>query len=238
MDARLYVEDDDAGLRAAQHLDATALAVAKARAAVINQSDKAKALLEAVPESARHDPGYMFSRIQWLRRSDKIAEAAQWMLAAPREPAKAGDADQWWIERRLLARKLLDMGEAKTAYEIANGAAPPVNDNYRAEQHFTAGWIALRFLREPGDCDGAFCPHRRRRIQPDHAGALLLLARPRRRSAGPQPGRSRALSGRGALSDRLLRPTGARPARPRRSHPQRRAGTCLRAPAARNGARL
>jgi soluble lytic murein transglycosylase len=149
MDARLYVEDDDAGLRAAQHLDATALAVAKARAAVINQSDKAKALLEAVPESARHDAGYMFSRIQWLRRADKIAEAAQWMLAAPREPAKAGDADQWWIERRLLARKLLDMGEAKTAYEITNGAAPPVSDNYRAEQHFTSGWIALRFLREP-----------------------------------------------------------------------------------------
>ncbi len=27
--------------------------------------------------------------------------------------------------------------------------APPPNENYRAEQQFTAGWIALRFLREP-----------------------------------------------------------------------------------------
>ena len=68
MEARLYAEDDDAGLRAAHHLDATALAVAKARAAVINQARDAKTLLDAVPEAARRDPGYMFSRIQWLRR--------------------------------------------------------------------------------------------------------------------------------------------------------------------------
>jgi soluble lytic murein transglycosylase len=149
MDARLYAEDDDAGLSAAKHLDATALAIAKARAAVFNQADNAKTLLEAVPEAARHDPGYMFSYIQWLRRADKITDAAQWMIAAPHDPARLGDVDQWWIERRLIARKLLDLGDAKMAYEVASGAAPPLNDNYRGEQQFTAGWIALRFLRQP-----------------------------------------------------------------------------------------
>ncbi len=149
MDARFYAEDDDAGMRAAHHLDANELAIAKARAAVVNKSADAKALFEAVPEGARHDAGYMFSRIQWLRRSDKITEAAQWMVAAPNDPAKLSDLDQWWIERRLVARKLLDLGDAKLAYEVANGAAPPPNENYRAEQQFTAGWIALRFLHEP-----------------------------------------------------------------------------------------
>ncbi len=150
MDARLFAEDDDAGLRAAHHLDAAEMAIAKARAAVINKSSGAKALLDAVPAAARRDPGYMFSRIQWLRRADKIAEAAQGLLAAPREPERLGDLDQWWVERRLVARKLLDLNDFKRAYEVANGAAPPVNENYRAEQHFTAGWIALRFLHEPG----------------------------------------------------------------------------------------
>ena len=150
MSARLYVDDDDAGLRAARHLDnAAALAVAKARAAVINQSANAKALLEAVPEFARRDPGYMFSRIQWLRRDDKIVEAAQWLNAAPHDPAKLVDVDRWWVERRLVARKLLDLGDARMAYQVANDAAPPSNDNYRAEQQFTAGWIALRFLHQP-----------------------------------------------------------------------------------------
>jgi soluble lytic murein transglycosylase len=150
MDARLYVDDDDAGLRAAQHLNATTLAIAKARAAVINQSDKAKSLLDAVPEAARQDPGYMFSRVQLLRRQDKIIEAAQLLLAAPRDRAKVVNPDPWWVERRLIARKLLDLGDAQMAYDVANGAAPPISDNFRAEQHFTAGWIALRFLRDPG----------------------------------------------------------------------------------------
>jgi soluble lytic murein transglycosylase len=149
MDKRLYAEDDDGGLRAAHHLDAVAVAIARARAAVIDKSANAKSLLDAVPAAAQRDPGYMFSRIQWLRRTDDIAAAAQWMMAVPHDPAVLGDVDQWWVERRLIARKLLDLGEDKLAYEVASGAAPPVNENYRAEQQFTAGWIALRFLHEP-----------------------------------------------------------------------------------------
>jgi len=149
MDARFYREDVDAAMRAARHLDAAELAVAKARAAVINKSADAKALLAAVPAAAQHDPGYMFSLIQWLRRADKIKEAAQWMLAAPRDPSKLIDLDQWWIERRLIARKLLDLGDPRTAYDIANDATAPPNENYRAEQQFTAGWIALEFLHQP-----------------------------------------------------------------------------------------
>ena len=149
MDARLYAEDEDAALRAARNLDAAAMAVAKARIAVIDQAGNAKTLLEAVPENARHEPGYQFSRIQWLRRSDKIVEAAQLLLAAPRDPARLGDVDQWWVERRLVARKLLDLGNARLAYEVVSTAALPKDENHRAERHFTAGWIALRFLHEP-----------------------------------------------------------------------------------------
>ena len=149
MDRRLYAEDEDAALRAAGHLDTVALDVAKARAAVMDQAGNAKALLEAVPESARHDPGYIFSRVQWLRRYDKIPEAAQLLMTAPRDPARLGDVDQWWVERRLVARKLLDLNEPRLAYEVVNDSAVPNDENFRAEQHFTAGWIALRFLREP-----------------------------------------------------------------------------------------
>jgi len=149
MDARLYAEDEDAALRAARHLDATAMAVAKARIAVIDRANNAKSALEAIPENARHEPGYLFSRIQWLRRSDKIVDAAQLLLAVPHDPARLGDLDQWWVERRLVARKLLDIGNARLAYGVVNAAASPKDENHRAEAHFTAGWIALRFLREP-----------------------------------------------------------------------------------------
>ena len=149
MDGRLYAEDDDAGLRAAHHLDGTQLAIAKARAAVINKAGNAKALLEAVPAAGQHDAGYIFSRAQFLRRGDKIDEAGRWMISAPHDPAVLRDVDQWWVERRVLARKLLDLGNVKMAYEVANGTAPPNSENFRADQQFTAGWIALTFLHEP-----------------------------------------------------------------------------------------
>jgi soluble lytic murein transglycosylase len=71
------------------------------------------------------------------------------MMTAPHDPAALVDVDQWWVERRLIARKLLDLGDDRMAYEIANGAAAPLSDNFRAEQHFTSGWIALRFLHQP-----------------------------------------------------------------------------------------
>jgi soluble lytic murein transglycosylase len=149
MDARLDVDDDDAGIRAARHLGPVETAIAKARIAVINKSSKAKALLEEVPAEGRHDSGYVLSRIQYLRRTDKINEAAQWMLSAPHEADRLGDLDQWWVERRLIARKLLDLNDFKAAYAVASGGAAPVNENYRGEQQFTTGWIALRFLHEP-----------------------------------------------------------------------------------------
>jgi soluble lytic murein transglycosylase-like protein len=65
------------------------------------------------------------------------------------EVRAAQDADKRWRERRVLARKLIDLGDAKTAYSVVRHAATPANPYYRAEFHFMAGWIALRFLSDP-----------------------------------------------------------------------------------------
>lgn len=149
MDIRFYAEDVDAGMRAAQRLGGMQVAIAKARAAVINKAGNAGKLLDAVASDARGDAGYIFSRVQWLRRADKIPDAARWMLAAPRDPLVIHNTDEWWIERRLVARKLLDNGDPRSAYRIARDAAPPVKGNYRVDHVFTAGWIALRHLNDP-----------------------------------------------------------------------------------------
>jgi soluble lytic murein transglycosylase len=149
MDMRFYVEDVDAGLRAANRIGPTAVAIGKAWAAVIRKAPNAKALLEAVPAEASRDLGYTFARAQWLRHQDMAAEAAELILSVPRDAGQSVDADQWWVERRVLARKLLDLDDARTAYRIASDAAVPNKENYRGEQQFTAGWIALRFRNDP-----------------------------------------------------------------------------------------
>lgn len=149
MEARLYAGDDEAALRAARHLGSADQAIARAFAAVGRNAGNAGALLAAVPREARRDPAYLFSRIRWLCQHDRVTDAAHLMLAAPRDPAQLLDLDQWWVERRQLARKLLDLGQARTAYSVAAATVAPENDNYRADQQFTAGWIALEFLHDP-----------------------------------------------------------------------------------------
>lgn len=149
MEHRFYADDVEAGMRAAERLGGNDLIIARARAAVAKRAGNAKALLDAVPASARGDAGYIFSRAQWLRKQDKPEEAGKLILTAPRDREAVVDPDQWWVERRLLVRKLLDEKDAQTAYRVARDAVPPVKGNYRADYHFTAGWIALRYLNDP-----------------------------------------------------------------------------------------
>jgi soluble lytic murein transglycosylase len=149
MDLLLYGSEHEAALRAAKRLGVNQVALAKARIAAFKKASNTKTLLDAVPRELHGDPGYMFSKIQLLRREEKFAEAAQLMLSAPKDPGRLYNLDEWWIERRLLSRKMLDVGEHRTAYLIARDAALPARDIYKTEQEFTAGWIALRFLTDP-----------------------------------------------------------------------------------------
>ena len=150
MDNFLYGTEQEAGaLRAAKRLGSGHVALAKARIAANKKAANSKALLDEVPRELHGDTGFLFSRIQLLRRDEKFTEAAQLMLGAPKDPARLHNLDEWWIERRLLARKMIDVGEYRSAYLIARDAALPSRDIYKTEQEFTAGWIALRFLNDP-----------------------------------------------------------------------------------------
>ncbi len=156
MEQRLYSDDVAAGLRAAERLGGNEVAIARARAAVNAKQNNAKALLDAVPAAARNDAGYIFARVQWLRKDNKLEEAGKLILTAPKDPEALVDLDQWWLERRLLVRKLLDDNDAQTAYRVAREAAPPMRGNYRVDAHFTAGWIALRYLHDPATAASHF----------------------------------------------------------------------------------
>jgi soluble lytic murein transglycosylase len=149
MEQRFYTDDVAAGLRASERLGGDQIAIGKARAAVLRRAGNAKALLDAVPASAQSDAGYIFARVQWLRLNNKPEEAGKLVLTAPKNPEELVNLDQWWMERRLLVRKLLDDRDAHAAYSVARDAAPPMKGSYRVDAHFTAGWVALRYLHDP-----------------------------------------------------------------------------------------
>lgn len=146
----LFREKAEAALRNAGRVSADYVKLAQARLA----SAKAKGPLspkqiEAVPASLRGDLSFLFLQAQQARRANKSTEAAQLLAKAPRDPALLGDGDEWWTERRLIARKLLDEGNAAKAYEVAAGHGAEDNaEKIDAEWH--AGFIALRFRNQPG----------------------------------------------------------------------------------------
>ena len=155
MEMRLYAGDMISAMRAARRLGAPEVAIVAARSAIRSKSPQTRALLAAVPPGARNNPAHLLTRIQWLRREGHTTQAAQLMASAPRDPGAIRDPDVWWVERRALTRQLLDEGHARLAYKTALDAAP-ARQSYQVDRAFMAGWIALRFLRDPNTADQNF----------------------------------------------------------------------------------
>lgn len=143
-DRLLYKENVAGALRAAEAAGTDVALLAKARAAVIGEA-ASDAAIAAVPKPLQSDPGLLFAQIQKLRRAGQPEAAAALMLKAPGDRNALVEGDEWWVERRLLARAMLDAGEGEWAYTLC-AQNPAVSPEARIEAEFHAGWIALRFL--------------------------------------------------------------------------------------------
>ena len=156
MDRRIGAKEFGAAMRAAKRLGDAQVAIVKACTAAEANAATSGKLLDAVPAGARADLGYTLCRLHWLVRNNDLAAATKLVLAAPQDDLLRQDTDEWWRERRVLARKLLDAGDTQTAYQVVRDAAPPADIYYRADTHFMAGWIALRYLGDTATALGHF----------------------------------------------------------------------------------
>jgi len=171
MDKRIGAKDFSGASRAARRLGDQDRSIVKACAAVAANATKALDLLDAVATEARQDLGYTLCRISWMVRQNRLEDATRLMLTAAPETMALQDTDEWWRQRRLLSRKLLDQGKFQNAYQVVRGAAPPANEYYRADSHFMPGWIALRYLNDPATARAHFA------LIDDGASNPIVLAR-------------------------------------------------------------
>lgn len=146
MAVMLYDERAASAGRVAGLAGATSLY--KAWSAALRKDSKTPALLKAVPAAAQKSAAFQFAKAMYLRKTENWRDAAAIMAAAPKDKASLIDPDAWWTERRIIARGLLDVGEAKLAYKTAamHAAESPAS---AAEAEFHAGWIALRAMNDP-----------------------------------------------------------------------------------------
>jgi len=154
-DRLLYAESFAAAMRAATLAGPDEAALAQARMAAA-KGPLSVALIKAVPQSLKSDPGLLFARIQDARRLGRAYEAATLLSLAPADREALINPDRWWSERRMVARELLDLNEPKLAFEICANSVRPIESASRVDADFHAGWIALRFLNNAAEAAKRF----------------------------------------------------------------------------------
>lgn len=127
-------------------------AVAEARIALSGMSAGVDGALRRVPESLQNDPGLAYDRAKWRRRKD-MDEAAMEIVAKP--PAEAEHGSEWWVERHILARRLIEQGKFARAYDLVAGHKAKDGLAF-AQAEFLAGWLALRQLNRPEEAQKHF----------------------------------------------------------------------------------
>jgi soluble lytic murein transglycosylase len=145
LDRLLWDGERDQAQRMLSMVDAGHQALAQARLKLAAQAKDAQAAAAAVPQELRNDPGLTFERARLMRREERYAEAAA-LLDPP--PQKALRPDLMWAELKKACRGSLDQGNISAAYRLAAAHNSDGGETF-AEGEFMAGWIALRFLKDP-----------------------------------------------------------------------------------------
>jgi len=147
-------QDSAAAARQIARLDPAHRPAAEARLAFQRDAPNAEALLSAARVHERDDPGLMLDHARYLRRQGRVADAATlWQRdgTAAQNAARAAAPDHlraFWAERNLLARALLENGDASGAYALCDKAGQ-IAPEAAADAEFLAGFIALRKLADP-----------------------------------------------------------------------------------------
>lgn len=147
LDRLIWDSQTDAARRMLTAVPAETRSLAEARLGLAASASNAEALLAKVPAQLRDDPGLAFEEARWRRKKDQTDPAAQLLLAHPDNPVRP---EVWWGERALVARRLLAIGggNAQTAYKVVQQHGLSDGNSY-SEAEFLAGYIALRYTKDP-----------------------------------------------------------------------------------------
>ncbi|WP_220799803.1 lytic transglycosylase domain-containing protein [Roseobacter sp. OBYS 0001] len=125
-----------------------AVAAAKARLALREETPGVDTLIAAVPDSNAKDGGLQYERFMWRVRKGRRVDAKDLMLATSVSAERLGRPESWSNRRRSLARYEMRNGSAERAYELASRHFLTGGSAY-SDLEWLAGYIALQKLQEP-----------------------------------------------------------------------------------------
>lgn len=123
--------------------------LAEARIALAEKSPGVNGAIAKVPRSLMNDPGLLYERLRWRRENDETDGAVAILNQARKiDPGAIVNAEDWWKERHIIIRRLLEKQKYRMAYDLAadHGQSEPFEIS---QAEFMAGWLALRYLNKP-----------------------------------------------------------------------------------------
>jgi soluble lytic murein transglycosylase len=154
LDALLWRGEITAARRELSRVDPASADIGNARIALAMYGwPKAQAAVEKL--SGTTNPGLLFDWAHALRLAGRDQDAHAILLRIPAAPMVRAHAARWWAEMNLHARDALAATDPKQALALAEHAGFSSGDQY-VEQEFLAGFIALRFLKDPATALACF----------------------------------------------------------------------------------
>ncbi|MEQ1619660.1 MAG: hypothetical protein ABL883_15100, partial [Terricaulis sp.] len=107
-----------------------------------------QALVDSVPASRRDDPGLVYDRAQYRRRSGRPEEAMPIAAEINAREAPMMARDDIFRERRLYVPRAMRAGQYRLAYNLVSDHGLASGESF-ADAEWLSGWLQLRFLGNP-----------------------------------------------------------------------------------------
>jgi len=143
----LYNEDIRAAQEILPHLNRAQQDLVKTRIALIQESTAAPKKLSETQVFIKNHPGLHYDQIKWYRKQ-KNNEKAIDLLCQTKEAEEVKYADEWWRERNILARRMIEEKRFEQAFRVIKGHKLTKGENF-ANAEWLLGWLQLRFLNQP-----------------------------------------------------------------------------------------
>ena len=119
--------------------------LADARLRLAGRQSGVDRAVRSIPTSMANDPGLVFERARWRRRSGLRDSVLPLLLQLPDAHSDANALDLMWTERKLMILNLIRDQEFATAYELASAHGIERGADF-ADAEFLSGWLALVHL--------------------------------------------------------------------------------------------
>jgi len=147
----VYAQESNAAIRNSKRLGSDYQNAAKVAQELLRNITGADKKYDRLPAAMREQLGMKYAMVRYLRKLERYSKARAILATIPNETASLGDADAWWVERRIVARHSVGIrhkDSVKAAYQIARNHGLDTGAS-AVEGEFLAGWIALRSLDDP-----------------------------------------------------------------------------------------